>query len=84
MPGAGGDNHLVPGLQRRHEIGKGLACSGTGFADQRVPLVYRLPDGLGHLDLLRPDREIRHQAREGTVFTEDVSGGLHLISIKSF
>ncbi len=34
VPGAGGDDHLVTGLQRRRKIGKGLAGPGAGLADQ--------------------------------------------------
>ena len=82
--GAGGDNYLVAGLKRRHQVGKGLAGAGAGLADQRFSVVYRLPDGLGHFDLLRPDSVIGYQTRKGAVLVEDVCRGLHLISIKSF
>ena len=32
--GAGRDDHLVTGLERRREVGKGLAGPGAGLADQ--------------------------------------------------
>ena len=51
--GAGRDDHLAAGEQRRHEIGEGLAGAGAGLGHQHAAAFDRLDDRLRHLELLR-------------------------------
>ena len=51
--GAGGDNHLAAGQQRRHQVGHRLAGAGAGLQHRHAFGFDRLLDRLRHLDLLR-------------------------------
>ena len=57
--GAGGDDDLAAGEQRRHEVGEGLAGAGAGLGDQHRRALDRLADRLGHLELPGPQPEAR-------------------------
>ncbi len=54
---------------RRHEVGERLAGAGAGLDEQVLPVVDRVRDGLGHLDLARPLRatDSRHRGVEEVV-----------------
>ena len=60
--GAGRDDDLAAGEQRRHEVGEGLAGAGAGFGEQGRALGDRLRDRLGHRQLLGA-KAISRQAR---------------------
>ena len=62
MPGAGRNDNLAPGQQRRHQVGKGLAGAGTGFDNQGGLVRQRRFHRGGHLLLLSTGRETRHLA----------------------
>ena len=47
--GAGGDDDAFARTDERHEVGEGLAGTGTGFNDEMAFFFDRLLHGLGHL-----------------------------------
>ena len=53
--GAGGNNHLAVGAQRRHQIGKGLARPRSGLGDEHAVALDCCGNAFGHLHLLRAD-----------------------------
>ena len=63
--GAGRDDDLAAGEQRRHQVGEGLAGAGAGLGDQHAVALDRLVDRLRHLELLRAQLEARHRAASG-------------------
>ncbi len=73
--GAGRDDHLAARLQRRHQVGEGLAGTGAGLGDENVVAMDGAGDALGHLDLLRAHAVAVDGAGERAVGGEDFREG---------
>ena len=75
--GAGGDDDLAAGEQRRHQVGEGLAGAGARLRHQHAILAQRRGDLLRHLDLLRTGTEAGDRSSERAVGGEDRGGVGH-------
>ena len=76
--GAGGDDHLAPGQQGRHQIGEGLAGTGAGLAYQHPTLLQNAGDRLRHLELLGALGVAGNMPGEQTVLSEDLAQFEHV------
>ena len=65
----------VSGPQRRQQIGKGFAGSGSCLDDQVAPLVEGLLNGLGHLELARTVLIGQGRTREDAARSEKLVQG---------
>ena len=69
--GTGRDDDLAPRLQRRHQVGEGLAGAGTGLGHQCQVAGDGLCYALRHLQLLRPRTKAGHGGGERPLGGED-------------
>jgi len=73
--GAGGDDRLQTGQQRRHQIGIGFAGAGAGLGQQHIALLEGLGNGPGQAQLGGPWHEGVQLARKRAAFTECFAAG---------
>jgi hypothetical protein len=69
--GAGGDDDLAAVQERRHQVGKRLACAGAGFRDELAAHRDGVRDGLRHRELLGAEAKSRQRPRQRAAVAED-------------
>jgi len=72
--GAGGDEHLLPAQQRRHQVGEGLAGAGAGLGDEQAIIVQRRRHRLGHFLLLAARSETGDMRGQRAIGAESERG----------
>ena len=74
--GAGGDDRLQAGQQRRDQVGEGLAGAGAGFGQQHVAPVEGIGDRRGQAQLCRARHERGDLSRQRPVDIERFAAGI--------
>ena len=73
--GAGRNNHLAAGKQRRNQVGKGLAGPRPGLGDEHPVIGNCRRNALGHLKLLRTQAIAGNRPGQQTVRRKNIRKG---------